>query len=354
VSAAAGVDVRTRDVTPTGVRRLRWTRELALVALLYGVYLAARAVIGVPVSDAIARGGDILDLEGFLHLDVERTLNRGLTAVPALGLLAAYLYATLHYVVTPVVLGWVALRRRADYRVARNGLVLATGLGLVGYWLLPTAPPRLVTGGFTDTMARFSDLGWWGDAASAPRGMESLSNQYAAMPSLHVGWAVWVALVLTRLSPSPTVRRWAWAYPAVMALVVMSTANHYLLDAVAGAAVALAGTAIARRLRTQTPEGTTDEHHGTAAPSAHHPAGHLVAALDAGRAAPGRTGAHGVAHHQRRAGRAGDPCRPGGSRGPGRVGAAPARPEPARLGQPRSLVGAQRHSEPVPRPVAGD
>jgi hypothetical protein len=60
----------------------------------------------------------------------------------------------------------------AGYVMARNALLVATSLGLVGYWLLPTAPPRLLDAGFTDVMAHFSNLGWWGDAASAPRGME--------------------------------------------------------------------------------------------------------------------------------------------------------------------------------------
>jgi hypothetical protein len=233
--------------TTKPVRHYRWVRELALVVGLYGVYMLARAVIGVHVDDAEARGADILRWEAAFALDVERPLNSLLTAVPPLGVLADYLYATLHYVVTPVVLVWVAARRRDAYAAERNALLVASAIGLVGYWLLPTAPPRLVDAGLTDTMAAFSHLGWWGDAASAPRGMEWLSNQYAAMPSLHVGWAVWVAACLAAHSRSRLVRRWAWTYPAVMALVVMATANHYLLDVVAGAGCALAGVWLARR-----------------------------------------------------------------------------------------------------------
>jgi hypothetical protein len=79
--------------------------------------------------------------------------------------------------------------------------------------------------------------------------MEGLSNQYAAMPSLHVGWAVWVAVQLRAHSTRAAVRRWAWTYPALTTLVVVATANHYVLDAVAGAAVALAGQAIAARMQ---------------------------------------------------------------------------------------------------------
>lgn len=224
---------------------VRGAAELGLLAGLYGVYMLSRAAIGVQVAAAEDRGLQILHLESALHLDVEQPLNQVVSALPALGLVFAYLYATLHYIVTPVVLGWTATRGRSGYLMARNSLLLATVAGLVMYWLLPTAPPRLLDVGLVDTMARFSGAGWWGEAASAPRGMEAFSNQYAAMPSLHVGWAVWVALCLRRHLTSPILRQAAWAYPALMALVVMGTANHYLLDVLAGALCALGGAKLA-------------------------------------------------------------------------------------------------------------
>jgi hypothetical protein len=225
---------------------VRWANELGLLVLLYVGYLAARAVMGVHAGAATQRGQQILDLEAVAHLAFERPLNAFVAAVPPVGLLSAYLYATLHYLVTPVVLVWIALRRKEGYRRARNGLVIATGIGLLVYWLLPTAPPRLLDAGFTDTMAAFSGVGWWGQAASAPRGMEALSNQYAALPSLHVGWAVWVALFLRRHSDRRLIRRWVWIYPALMTVVVMATANHYLVDALAGVACAFLGDLLAR------------------------------------------------------------------------------------------------------------
>jgi membrane-associated phospholipid phosphatase len=229
---------------------VRGAAELGLLAGLYGVYMLSRAAIGVQVSAAQHRGLQILRLESVLHLDVEQPLNHVVSALPALGLVFAYLYATLHYIVTPVVLGWTATRGgRSGYLLARNSLLLATVAGLVMYWLLPTAPPRLLDVGLVDTMARFSGAGWWGEAASAPRGMEAFSNQYAAMPSLHVGWAVWVALCLRRHLTSPILRRAAWAYPALMAAVVMGTANHYLLDVLAGALCALGGAKLATLIR---------------------------------------------------------------------------------------------------------
>jgi hypothetical protein len=252
----AGTSLATRR----GDHAVRWAGELGLLVFLYAGYIAARAAMGVHIGAARLRGQQILDVEAWSHVDVERPLNALLTSVPPLGLLFAYLYATLHYVVTPAVLVWIALRRRDGYRPARNALLAATAIALVGYWLLPTAPPRLLGTGFTDTMATFSGVGWWGQAASAPRGMEALSNQYAALPSLHVGWAMWVAICLRRHSRSPLLRRWVWTYPALMAVVVMATANHYLLDALAGIACACMGTWLAvnaGRLRPAPRRGTT-------------------------------------------------------------------------------------------------
>jgi hypothetical protein len=237
-----------RDSVPA----VRWWRELGLLAGLYALYLLARAQITLDPAGALSAGRDILQVESALGLNLERSANDVLHAVPLVAVAFAYIYATLHYLVTPAVLGWLALRHRAGYRIGRNALLVASVLGLVGFWLLPTAPPRLLEGaGFADTMAVFSGYGWWGEAASAPRGMEGLSNQYAAMPSLHVGWSVWVAIQLQRHSGVAAVRRWAWTYPALTTLVVVATANHYVLDAVAGAAVAVAGQAVAVRLAAQ-------------------------------------------------------------------------------------------------------
>ena len=227
----------------------RWSRELGLIGVLYAGYTAGRAAIGVHTGAAMERGQRILDIEALVGLDIEGPLNALVMALPPVALLFAYLYATLHYTVTPVALVWIAVRRNEGYRRARNGLLIATAIGLLGYWLLPTAPPRLLHDGFTDVMAAFSGAGWWGDAASAPRGMEAMTNQYAAFPSLHVGWAMWVALSLRANVRSLVVRRWVVAYPVLMGVVVMATANHYLVDALAGAACAALGHWLAGRDR---------------------------------------------------------------------------------------------------------
>ncbi len=233
--------------TPSVVGRVpRWLREVLLLALLYLAYSGARLLGGGSLPAALARAEDLLAVERLLHLDIEGSANAALQAVPALALAASYWYSLLHYLVTPVVMVWAYRSHHRFYPQARNALVLSSAIGLVGFTLVPMAPPRMLPG-FVDTLASTAGHGWWGSEASAPRGLGELTNQLAAMPSLHVGWAVWVAWVVFRLARRGWVRALAVAYPVVTTVVVVSTANHYLLDAVAGAAVVAAGIRLARR-----------------------------------------------------------------------------------------------------------
>lgn len=144
---------------------------------------------------------------------------------------------------------WLWRRHSARYRAARTWLGCSTVIGLVGFTLLPTAPPRLLDAshGFVDTMAHYSSFGWWGGEASAPRGLGGLTNQFAAMPSLHVGWALWCGVLLWRHGRSPLLRAAGLLYPPAITFVVMGTANHYLLDVVAGTAVMGLGALLAPR-----------------------------------------------------------------------------------------------------------
>ncbi|MCY0936690.1 phosphatase PAP2 family protein [Streptomyces sp. H34-S4] len=228
----------------------RWWAELLLLGLVYAAYSGGRLLVRGDVQLAVEHGLAILRLEELLALDLERPLNHLFTRRAALGIPADFVYASLHYLVTPAVLVWLYRRRPRQYRFARSWLMVSTLLGLVGFALVPTCPPRLLDAsyGLTDTMARYSAYGWWGGEASAPRGLGSFTNQFAAMPSLHVGWALWCGVMLWCCAHRPLVRALGAAYPAVTTLVVMGTANHYFLDAVAGAAVMGAGYFAARAL----------------------------------------------------------------------------------------------------------
>lgn len=144
-----------------------------------------------------------------------------------------------------MVLVWLRRRGPAAYAPARRALLLATGAALVLYVLLPMAPPRLVDG-YVDVLQLSSAHGWWGGEASAPRGLGGLTNQLAAFPSMHAGWALWVAWVLHREVRRPWVRALGWSHAVVTAVVIVGTGNHWVLDAVVGwllVAVAMAAVA---------------------------------------------------------------------------------------------------------------
>jgi hypothetical protein len=227
--------------------RLRWWTELPLILLVYGCYEAGRLLVRGDVASAVDHGLAILRVEKVLHLNAEHPLNRLFTREAWLGVPADFWYGSLHYVVTPAVLIWLFRSRAEIYRVARTWLMTSTMIGLIGFTLLPTCPPRLLSPGhgFVDTMAQYSSYGWWGADASAPRGMGGMTNQYAAMPSLHVGWALWCGVMVWRHSRTRAGKVFGVAYPLLTALVVMGTANHYFLDAVAGAVVMGVGLLLA-------------------------------------------------------------------------------------------------------------
>lgn len=229
-------------------QRPRWWAELLLIVVVYAAYSGGRLLARGDVQTAVDHGLAILRVEKALYLNAEHPLNRLFTDVPAIGIPADFVYASLHYLVTPVLLVWLFRRRPLQYRAARTWLMLSTLLGLVGFTLMPTCPPRLLDAshGFVDTMAQYSSYGWWGGEASAPRGMGGMTNQYAAMPSLHVGWALWCGVMLWRHGRTPLMKALGVFYPLLTTIVVMGTANHYFLDAVAGAAVMGIGLALTK------------------------------------------------------------------------------------------------------------
>jgi hypothetical protein len=221
---------------------------------LYAAYSASRALADGSHADALRAGGRLLHAERWLHFDPELWLNHWLQGVAALAVISCYFYATLHFLVTPALLVWLHRCHPARYVAARWTLVVTTLLGLCGFFLFPTAPPRLLPGaGFVDTMATFHGWGWWaGNASAAPKGLGVLANSYAALPSLHAAWSLWCGWVVARDARTVPVRIVGLLYPAGTAFVVMATANHYLLDLVAGWAVlglAAASVWVAGRIR---------------------------------------------------------------------------------------------------------
>jgi membrane-associated phospholipid phosphatase len=206
--------------------------------VLYAGYDATRGLRHGTAALADRNGSRLLAAEKLVHLDPEHALNQALWRLPVLAVACSYFYATLHFLVTPAVLIWLYRRHPRHYGRARSVLALGTLIALVGFWLYPATPPRLLPGaGIRDTLADVHQWGWWSGQTSAPHGLGNLANEFAAMPSLHIAWSVWAGWLLLRHSRRRVVRVLGAGYPLLTALVVMSTGNHYVLDVLAGAAV---------------------------------------------------------------------------------------------------------------------
>lgn len=209
-------------------------REIALVAVFYGAYTLVRLLIPHDEGAAYAHAGQIMRLEHRLGPNLELRLNQALLHAPGLARAADLFYATAHFAVTLAVLVWLYRHRPRHYRWLRTSLLLATGVALIGFWVYPLAPPRFMSAdGFVDPVTALHSFGLY----SSPQA-GSLTNQFAAMPSMHAGWALWCAVAMIVSMPRrPLIMAAVILYPIVTIIVIFSTANHYVLDAVAGVLV---------------------------------------------------------------------------------------------------------------------
>lgn len=230
---------------------LRWWRETAFLAIGYVAYSLCRNLFGsasVSPATALANSRAIIDIERALGLYHEAAIQAAF--LPHAGLVGVFntFYATAHFVM-PVAVLVVLLRRSAiHYRRWRNVLAVTTLSSLVLFALFPVMPPRLIgscgpfgacaTSPFVDTLATFG--GPW-SFDSGP--VSEVSNQFAAMPSLHFAWALWCWVALRSVLTTRTGRLAAAAYPALTLLTIVVTGNHFVLDAVGGAVVVLAAVA---------------------------------------------------------------------------------------------------------------
>lgn len=254
MSSSAVAPVATGDPSeapggPAAGRRPRLYREILLIALCYCAYSFVRNLVPTTHLEALRLGGRLLDFERFLHVDPELSLNHLFVHEHWLGVTANYYYSTLHFVLTPAVLAWLYLRRQDRYVFYRRLIFATTVLALVGFYLMPLAPPRMLPG-FVDTVLAWHTHGLYASGAS-PVG--SVSNQYAAMPSLHTGWALWCAIAVADNVRRRWVKILAFCYPLATILVIMGTANHYLLDAAGGAVTLGCGFLVARSVRVAVP-----------------------------------------------------------------------------------------------------
>ncbi|GGR02498.1 inositol phosphorylceramide synthase [Streptomyces netropsis] len=211
-------------------RRPRLWFEVLLIAVSYWTYSLVRNAVPEQRAAALRNADWIWQAERSLHIAVEQTVNHAVNSVTWLIVGMNYYYATLHFVLTIGVLVWLYRWHPGRYAAARLILFATTGVALLGYYLYPLAPPRLMSGGdFIDTVVVHHT---WGSMASG--NLADMSNQYAAMPSMHIGWSTWCGITIALLARVVWVRVLGLLYPVATLVVIVSTANHFWLDAVGG------------------------------------------------------------------------------------------------------------------------
>jgi len=226
-------------------KKIYWWREILIIAVVDVVYETVRNLSAGKPDKAYANALRVIDWQrnfGFWHEQAMQNFALGYTP---LIVFANYFYGSVYIAATIFTLVFLFWKFPDDYSLFRNTLMIGTLCGLIGFALFPLMPPRLLDDtlllhganagnwfGFVDTLVKYPTFWSFNDEA-----MKTISNQFAAMPSLHCGWAFWGLIALL-----PRVKAW-WAktlvilYPIVTVYVVVITANHYVIDAVAGFAL---------------------------------------------------------------------------------------------------------------------
>ncbi|MFI2029244.1 phosphatase PAP2 family protein [Streptomyces buecherae] len=232
---------RTRLARLRAPRRPRLWFEILLIAVSYWTYSLIRNAVPAHKDTALRNAHWIWDAEQSLGLAVERGVNHGVDSVTWLIVGMNYYYATLHFVVTIGVLVWLYRWHPGRYAAIRLVLFATTGVALVGFFFFPLAPPRLMPDmDFIDTVLVHHT---WGSLASG--NLAEVSNQYAAMPSMHIGWSTWCGITIAALARPRWVKTLGVLYPVATLVVIVATANHFWLDAVGGLICLSFGFAVA-------------------------------------------------------------------------------------------------------------
>lgn len=258
---------------------LRWWKELLLAAGVYLVYSIVRNQFGSAGGDpgpAFGHAKDVIAVEKALHLYGEPDIQRWYLDLPGHGLIRLWnvYYGIAHFLVTFIALAWMFRKDPLRHRLLRNTLALTTALAVIGFAAYSLMPPRLLDDpgefggcqiydadaaataspgdltapgcdqyGYVDTIARYG--GW---ISFGNEGMKEVSNQYAAMPSMHIGWSTWTAIVLIPLVRRQWAKWLAGLYPVITLTGIVLTANHYWIDGLGGLVCLGAGYALAKAL----------------------------------------------------------------------------------------------------------
>jgi hypothetical protein len=222
-------------------------RQIGLFVLAFLLYDAVRGLVvdGNPYKP-FGNAMKIINFERAMHIFVEPSVQAWAENKHVLMDVLDWTYLNGHFLVTLAALVFIYFRRNDSFYFVRNVLLISMGIALVGYWLYPTAPPRLMPEwGFTDSISQFlTHNGSW--STNTPAG--AFVNAYAAVPSMHVCFSSIIGLTMARLAKRRAAKI-AWClYPVLVTFVVVATANHFLVDVFLGALTAAVSFALAHRL----------------------------------------------------------------------------------------------------------
>ncbi len=225
-----------------------WVDALRQVSLFTAAYLAYRIVRGLVEGDAnaaFAHARDLISIESKLHLFVEPSIQAWASGSHLLMVSASWLYVNAQTSITLAALLYLYMRHNSSFYFVRNMFLIALAIALVGYTVFPTAPPRFMPEwGFIDSVSDSTGV----HVSHASGAMTALVNPYAAVPSMHVAFALMIAWPLAKLARHGVVRVLWVLYPFLIAFVIVVTANHFILDALLGAMTAGASAYGARWL----------------------------------------------------------------------------------------------------------
>ncbi len=228
---------------PRGVvlrhRRVHWMLGQALIVLT-GIfcYFQVRGLTSTDPATAVDHAHDLIRFEQAIGIDVEEAVQAAVTPSEVLSTFANWIYIWGHWPVIITTMVWLGWRHREVFLRLRDAMLISGGLGLVVFVTYPVAPPRLVDPDLIDTVTERS-------AAYRYLQPPNFVNQYAAMPSLHAGWDLLVGISIATAGGVLVVRLIGWVLPMLMAFAVVATANHYLVDVIAGVSLALLGFVLA-------------------------------------------------------------------------------------------------------------
>jgi membrane-associated phospholipid phosphatase len=237
MAIAASSSSRLQARTPRSIQWPALVREVVLILAAVGVYFGIRGQMVANPKPAFAHAHEVINLEQWLGIDVEHAIQTFFLRWDIATDLMNWMYIWGHWPVIGVVLIWLFLEHPKGYRIVRDAMLVSGAFGIIIFAVFPVAPPRLVQGSLVDTVTEFS---------RAYRILQPpiFTNPYAAMPSLHVGWDFLIGMAIVFNARWTPVRIIGALLPILMTVAVLATANHYVLDVIAGISLALASLSV--------------------------------------------------------------------------------------------------------------